>query len=77
MKKKVFTVLIVPIATIGGILLYVVIRYEYECFSFLYIVVLFSAGNVKKNVFIDFIVPIVTIDGFKHFGVSCKYFIKR
>ena len=43
------------------------IGYEFECFSFLFIVMLFSAGNVKKNVFTVFIVPIATIDGF--FGV--------
>ena len=41
---------------------FVVIRYEFEYFSFLFIAVLFSAGNVKKNVFTVFIVPIVTID---------------
>ena len=41
------------------------IGYEIEYFCFLFIVVLFSAGNVKKNVFTVFIVPIVTIDGFK------------
>ena len=40
------------------------IGYEIEYFSFLFIAVLFSAGNVKKNVFTVFIVPIVTIDGF-------------
>ena len=45
--------------------IFVVIRYEFEYFSFLFIAVLFSAGNVKKNVFTVFTVPIVTIDGFK------------
>ena len=35
--------------------------FKFECFSFLFIVVLFSAGNAKKNVFTVFIVPIVTI----------------
>ena len=39
------------------------IGYEFECFSFLFIAVLFSAGNAKKNVFTVFTVPIVTIDG--------------
>jgi len=40
------------------------IGYEFEYFSFLFIAVLFSAGNAKKNVFTVFTVPIVTIDGF-------------
>ena len=64
-NKDVFTVFIVPIATIGGFLLYVVIRYEYECFSFLFIAVLFSAGNAKKNEVTVFIDPIVTIGGIR------------
>ena len=42
----------------------VVIMYEFEYFSFLFILKVFSAGNVKKNVFIVFIVPIATIGGF-------------
>ena len=42
------------------------IGYEIEYFSFLFIAVLFSAGNVKKNVFTVFTVPIVTIDGFNN-----------
>ena len=41
------------------------IGYEIEYFSFLFIAVLFSAGNAKKNVFTVFTVPIVTIDGFR------------
>ena len=45
-------------------LLIIMIRYEFEYFSFLIIAVLFSAGNAKKNVFTVFTVPIVTIDGF-------------
>ena len=43
------------------------IGYEFECFSFLFIAVLFSAGNAKKNVFTVFIDPIVTIDAFLDF----------
>ena len=53
-----------PLMNDPGLLNFVVIRYEFECFSFLFIVMLFSAGNVKKNVFTVFIVPIVPIDGF-------------
>ena len=48
MKKNVFTVFTVPID-------------QFEYFIFLFIVVLFSAGDAKKNVFTVFIVPIVTI----------------
>ena len=44
--------------------IYILCRYEFECFSFFDIAVLFSAGNAKKNVFTVFTVPIVTIDGF-------------
>ena len=40
------------------------IRYEFEYFSFLFIAVLFSTGNAKKNVFTVFTVPIVTIGAF-------------
>ena len=39
------------------------IRYEFEYFSFLFIAVLFSARNDKKNVFTVFIDPIGTIGG--------------
>ena len=42
----------------------IVIRYEFEYFSFFVIVKLFTAENLKKYVFIVFTVPIVTIDGF-------------
>ena len=41
----------------------VLIGYELEYFSFLFIAVLFSAGNAKKNIFTVFTVPIVTIGG--------------
>jgi hypothetical protein len=37
------------------------IGYEFECFSFLFIVVLFSAGNAKKNGKHVFIVLIATM----------------
>ena len=41
-----------------------VIMYEFEYFSFLFILKLFSAGNVKKIENHVFIVPIATIGGF-------------
>ena len=51
------------------------IRYEFECFSFLFIAVLFSAGNAKKKVFTVFTVPIVTIDGFRTKGMFESEFV--
>ena len=48
------------------------IGYGIEYFSFLFIAVLFSAGNAKKNVFTVFTVPTVTIDGFNRLKLDTK-----
>ena len=49
------------------------IGYEIEHFSFLFIEVLFSTGNVKKNVFTVSTVPIITIDGFVIININNKH----